>query len=174
MVRFGTDAWGNAPPGSNWGRILRRWVAGATYRVFGNVHLACGNAGVVGGSGIDDISLDTRRWILDVRLMGVLHGIGTFLPHIRAHAEEGHFVNTASIAALNSGLGLSPYAASKFRWQIGCLPSRTRPNGARAHDRRRPGAHRHPRERTLRIYTYRDQVADRGLRTVRRNFEGHG
>jgi NAD(P)-dependent dehydrogenase (short-subunit alcohol dehydrogenase family) len=52
--------------------------------------------------------------VLDVNLMGVLHGIRTFLPHIRAHGEGGHIVNTASMAGLNSGLGLSPYAASKF------------------------------------------------------------
>lgn len=89
-------------------------AAEATYKVFGNVHLVCGNAGVAGGSGIDDISLDTWRWVLDVNLMGVLHGIRTFLPHIRAHGEGGHFVNTASMAGLNSGLGLSPYSASKF------------------------------------------------------------
>jgi NAD(P)-dependent dehydrogenase (short-subunit alcohol dehydrogenase family) len=52
--------------------------------------------------------------VLDVNLMGVLHGIRTFLPHIRAHGEGGHFVNTASMAGMNSGLGFSPYVASKF------------------------------------------------------------
>ena len=46
--------------------------------------------------------------------MGVLNGIRTFLPHIRSHGEGGHFVNTASMAGLNSGMGLSPYSASKF------------------------------------------------------------
>jgi short-subunit dehydrogenase len=40
--------------------------------------------------------------------------VRTFLPHIRAHGEGGHIVNTASMAGLNSGLGLSPYSASKF------------------------------------------------------------
>lgn len=89
-------------------------AAQAAYRAFGNVHLVCNNAGVAGGSGIDDISLDTWRWVLDVNLMGVIHGIRTFLPHIRSHGEGGHFVNTASMAGLNSGLGFSPYSASKF------------------------------------------------------------
>jgi NAD(P)-dependent dehydrogenase (short-subunit alcohol dehydrogenase family) len=42
--------------------------------------------------------------------MGVLHGVRTFLPHIRSHGEGGHFVNTASMAGLNT----SPYSASKF------------------------------------------------------------
>ena len=64
--------------------------------------------------GIDNISLDNWRWVLDVNLMGVLHGIRTFLPHIRAHGEGGHIVNTASMAGMNSGLGFSPYSASKF------------------------------------------------------------
>jgi NAD(P)-dependent dehydrogenase (short-subunit alcohol dehydrogenase family) len=89
-------------------------AAKASYAAFGHVHVVCNNAGVAGGSGIDDIPLDTWRWVLDVNLMGVLHGIRTFLPHIRAHGEGGHIVNTASMAGLKSGLGFSPYATSKF------------------------------------------------------------
>ncbi len=89
-------------------------AANATYAALGNVHVVCNNAGVGGGSGIDNISLDTWRWVLDVNLMGVLHGIRTFLPHIRAHGEGGHIVNTASMAGMISGLGFSPYSASKF------------------------------------------------------------
>jgi NAD(P)-dependent dehydrogenase (short-subunit alcohol dehydrogenase family) len=89
-------------------------AAEASYAAFGNVHVVCNNAGVAGGSGIDDISLDTWRWVLDVNLMGVLHGVRAFLPHIRAHGEGGHIVNTASMAGLQSGLGFSPYATSKF------------------------------------------------------------
>ncbi len=89
-------------------------AAEASYEAFGNVHVVCNNAGVGGGSGIDNISLDNWRWVLDVNLMGVLHGIHTFLPHIRAHGEFGHIVNTASMVGMNSGLGFSPYSASKF------------------------------------------------------------
>ena len=89
-------------------------AAEASYAAFGNVHVVCNNAGVGGGSGIDTIALDTWRWVLDVNLMGVLHGIRSFLPHLRAHGEGGHIVNTASMAGMNSGLGFSPYSASKF------------------------------------------------------------
>jgi NAD(P)-dependent dehydrogenase (short-subunit alcohol dehydrogenase family) len=89
-------------------------AANAAYEAFGNVHVVCNNAGVGAGSGIDNISLDSWRWVLDVNLIGVLHGIRTFLPHIRAHREGGHIVNTASMAGMISGLGFSPYAASKF------------------------------------------------------------
>jgi NAD(P)-dependent dehydrogenase (short-subunit alcohol dehydrogenase family) len=87
-------------------------AAQASYDAFGNIHVVCNNAG--GGSGIDNISLETWRWVLDVNLLGVVHGIRTFLPHMRAHGEGGHIVNTASMAGMNSGLGFSPYSASKF------------------------------------------------------------
>jgi NAD(P)-dependent dehydrogenase (short-subunit alcohol dehydrogenase family) len=89
-------------------------AAEASYQAFGNVHVVCNNAGVAAAGGIDNISLDNWRWVLDVNLMGVLHGIRSFLPHIRAHGEGGHIVNTASMAGMNSGLGFSPYVASKF------------------------------------------------------------
>lgn len=89
-------------------------AAQASFDAFGKVHVVCSNAGVGGGSGIDNISLDTWRWVLDVNLLGVVHGVRSFLPHIRAHGEGGHFVNTASLAGLVNGLGFSPYSASKF------------------------------------------------------------
>jgi NAD(P)-dependent dehydrogenase (short-subunit alcohol dehydrogenase family) len=89
-------------------------AAKASFEAFGNVHVVCNNAGVAAGGGIDHISLENWQWVLDVNLMGVLHGIRAFLPHIRAHGEGGHIVNTASMAGLLSGLGFSPYVASKF------------------------------------------------------------
>jgi NAD(P)-dependent dehydrogenase (short-subunit alcohol dehydrogenase family) len=89
-------------------------AARTSFDAFGNVHVVCNDAGVAAGGGIDNISLESWKWVLDVNLMGVLHGIRTFLPHIRSHGEGGHFVNTASMAGMVSGLGFSPYHASKF------------------------------------------------------------
>jgi NAD(P)-dependent dehydrogenase (short-subunit alcohol dehydrogenase family) len=89
-------------------------AAKASQEAFGNIHVVCNNAGVAAAGGIDNISIDNWRWVLDVNLMGVLYGIRSFLPHIRAHGEGGHFVNTASMAGLSSGLGFSPYVASKY------------------------------------------------------------
>ncbi|UFX42667.1 SDR family NAD(P)-dependent oxidoreductase [Bradyrhizobium sp. 41S5] len=89
-------------------------AAEASFRAVGNVHVVCNNAGVAGGGGIDQISVDDWRWVIDVNLMGVVHGIRTFLPHIRAHGQGGHIVNTASMAGMNAGLGVSPYSATKF------------------------------------------------------------
>ena len=88
-------------------------AADATYKAFDAVHVVCNNAGVAGGGGIDDISVEDWRWVLDVNLMGVVHGVRTFLPHIRGHRQGGHIVNTASMAGMNSGLGFNPYSSSK-------------------------------------------------------------
>ena len=88
-------------------------AAAASYEAFGRVHVVCNNAGVAAGGGIDDIPLDDWRWVLDVNLMGVLYGIRTFLPHIRAHGEGGHIVNTASMAGMVSPAGMGPYNATK-------------------------------------------------------------
>ena len=88
-------------------------AADASYEAFGQVHVVCNNAGVAGGGGIDDIPLDDWRWVLDVNLMGVLHGIRTFLPHIRAHGEGGHIVNTASMAGLTAAGQITSYVMTK-------------------------------------------------------------
>src|SRR6202049_2827545 len=106
-------------------------AAKASYEAFGNVHVVCNNAGVAAGGGIDNISLDNWRWVIDVNLMGVVYGIRSLLPHIRSHGEGGHIVNTASMAGMSGGLGLSPYTASKFA-VVGLsegLPEQLRPFG---------------------------------------------
>ncbi|MFO1117367.1 MAG: SDR family NAD(P)-dependent oxidoreductase [Beijerinckiaceae bacterium] len=88
-------------------------AAARTLEAFGAIHILCNNAGVGGGSGVDAISLDTWRWVVDVNLMGVVHGIAAFLPHMLAQGE-GHIVNTASLAGLQANIGFSPYVASKY------------------------------------------------------------
>ena len=89
-------------------------AAQATEQAFGRVHVVCNNAGVAAGGGIDLISVDSWRWVIDVNLMGVVYGIRSFLPRIRAHGEGGHIVNTASMAGMINGMGFSPYAVSKY------------------------------------------------------------
>jgi NAD(P)-dependent dehydrogenase (short-subunit alcohol dehydrogenase family) len=89
-------------------------AAQATFAAFGKVHILCNNAGVAGGGGIDTISVESWKWVVDVNLMGVVYGVGSFLPHMRAHGEGGHIVNTASMAGMVSGMGFNPYTATKF------------------------------------------------------------
>jgi NAD(P)-dependent dehydrogenase (short-subunit alcohol dehydrogenase family) len=90
-------------------------AANAAIAAFGKVHILCNNAGVGAASSIDDIPLASWRWVLDVNLMGVVHGVRAFLPHMRAHREGGHIVNTASMAGMiAAGRGFEPYSATKF------------------------------------------------------------
>ena len=94
-------------------------AAEATFSAFGKVHILCNNAGVGALGGIDHIALDDWRWVLDVNLIGVVNGVRAFLPHMRAHGEGGHIVNTASMAGMvNSrqagGQGFAPYPATKY------------------------------------------------------------
>jgi NAD(P)-dependent dehydrogenase (short-subunit alcohol dehydrogenase family) len=89
-------------------------AAQAAIDAFGKVHVVCNNAGVGGRSGADGISLQDWRWVIDINLMGVVHGVRAFLPHLTSHGEGGHFVNTASMAGFLPGTGFGPYTATKF------------------------------------------------------------
>jgi NAD(P)-dependent dehydrogenase (short-subunit alcohol dehydrogenase family) len=79
---------------------------------FGAVHIVCNNAGVAGGSVIDS-PIEMWQWVLGVNLWGVIHGCHVFLPDLLAQ-DEGHIVNTASIAGLGGAAGLGVYCTSKF------------------------------------------------------------
>jgi NAD(P)-dependent dehydrogenase (short-subunit alcohol dehydrogenase family) len=81
-------------------------------RAFGAVHVVCNNAGVGGGS-IVDAPLALWEWTIGVNLMGVVHGVHTFLP-LLLEQDEGHIVNTASLAGLGGVPGLGIYSTTKF------------------------------------------------------------
>jgi NAD(P)-dependent dehydrogenase (short-subunit alcohol dehydrogenase family) len=89
-------------------------AADDTFAAFGKVHVVCNNAGVGAGGPMEQIAPADWDWVLGVNLMGVIYGIAAFLPHIKAHAEGGHIVNTASMAGMVSPPLMGPYNASKF------------------------------------------------------------
>jgi NAD(P)-dependent dehydrogenase (short-subunit alcohol dehydrogenase family) len=89
-------------------------LAKQTLSKYGAVHVLCNNAGIlVGGSTGWRSSLNDWRWIVGVNLMGVVHGIRTFLPIMVEQDSEAHIVNTASLGGLIAGGG-APYGATKF------------------------------------------------------------
>jgi NAD(P)-dependent dehydrogenase (short-subunit alcohol dehydrogenase family) len=81
---------------------------------FGGVDIVVNNAGVGPDGRIATLTLDDWRWILDVNFMGVVHGVHSFLPHLRSNPRGGHIVNTASMAVFLPLEGLGPYVASKM------------------------------------------------------------
>ena len=88
-------------------------LAAATIDRFGAVHMVCNNAGVGGGGLIRNQQLVDWKWVVDVCLWGVIHGVHHFLPHL-IEAEESHIMSTASVAGLMSVPGLGPYNAAKY------------------------------------------------------------
>jgi NAD(P)-dependent dehydrogenase (short-subunit alcohol dehydrogenase family) len=89
-------------------------LAAATLERFGRVDVLCNNAGVSTFNLMRDQTLDDWRWVFDVNLWGVVHGLASFVPIMRSQGTPGHIVNTASVAGLLSGVAfIGPYSATK-------------------------------------------------------------
>jgi NAD(P)-dependent dehydrogenase (short-subunit alcohol dehydrogenase family) len=90
-------------------------LADETVARMGRVDVVCNNAGIGPMAMIADMTPSDWRWIIDVNLYGVIHGIHAFLPKLRANADGGFILNTASIAGLAAGMpGLGAYCVTKF------------------------------------------------------------
>src|SRR5688500_1733451 len=76
------------------------------------IHLVCNNAGVSPLGAVWEASVADWQWILGVNLWGVIHGIRAFTPHLVAQ-NEGHIVNTASVAGLISPPASGAYNVTK-------------------------------------------------------------
>jgi NAD(P)-dependent dehydrogenase (short-subunit alcohol dehydrogenase family) len=92
-------------------------LAQQVYDRFGAVHLLFNNAGVGLGEArkaIWTLPVNDWRWGIDVNVMGVVHGIKSFVPRMIASGEDGVVINTSST---NGGLRSLPntpiYAATK-------------------------------------------------------------
>lgn len=86
-------------------------------RNFGKLHIACNNAGVpMHGSSLVDVPRPDWDFVIAVNMWGVIHGIRHFVPAILKHGEEGHIVNTASVAGFQNrrGTGQGPYSMTKY------------------------------------------------------------
>jgi NAD(P)-dependent dehydrogenase (short-subunit alcohol dehydrogenase family) len=74
--------------------------------------LMINNAGVVACGGLMDAQPEDWRWIMDINVMGVVHGCRAALPHLQRN-RAGMILNVASAAAFASAPGMGPYSASK-------------------------------------------------------------
>ena len=101
-------------------------LAEESIKAFGDIHVLCNNAGVastVVADGIWDLDDSDWEWVLGVNFYGTLYGIQAFVPHMINHKEEGHIINTISLAGILPGeaiYGVSKHAAlalSESLWQ---------------------------------------------------------
>jgi NAD(P)-dependent dehydrogenase (short-subunit alcohol dehydrogenase family) len=81
-------------------------------RDLGGAHVVCNNAGVSPLGAAWEMSYGDWQWILGVNLWGVIHGVRAFVPRLLAR-NEGHIVNTASVAGLISPPGTAAYNVTK-------------------------------------------------------------
>src|ERR1041385_3435475 len=86
-------------------------------RAFGRLHIACNNAGVpMHGTRLVDVPEPDWQFVMAVNIWGIIHGIRHFVPAILKHGEEGHVVNTASVAGFQNrrGTDQGPYSMTKY------------------------------------------------------------
>jgi NAD(P)-dependent dehydrogenase (short-subunit alcohol dehydrogenase family) len=88
-------------------------LAAKAVGAYGKVNLLCNNAGVGGGNLLWQATERDWKWVLGVNLWGVINGIRAFVPGMIAHGEEGHVINTASLAGITTPTLDALYGASK-------------------------------------------------------------
>jgi NAD(P)-dependent dehydrogenase (short-subunit alcohol dehydrogenase family) len=79
----------------------------------GPVDLLFNNAGIGHAGALVETTLEDWRRLIDVNLMGVVHGLDAFLGRLLAQDRPAHIVNTASMAGLVPAAGLGAYSATK-------------------------------------------------------------
>ena len=88
-------------------------LAARAWERFGAVHLLFNNAGVAVAGPAWTATLEDWKWTLGINLMGVVHGVRSFVPRMLAQGGECHVVNTASVAGLVDIPGSAVYCVSK-------------------------------------------------------------
>ena len=88
-------------------------LAARAWERFGAVHLLFNNAGVAVAGPAWAATLEDWKWTLDINLMGVVHGVRSFVPRMLAQGGACHVVNTASVAGLVDIPGSAVYCVSK-------------------------------------------------------------
>jgi NAD(P)-dependent dehydrogenase (short-subunit alcohol dehydrogenase family) len=89
-------------------------LADAVLERHGHVDIVVNNAGIGPFAAVAHLQPADWRWIINVNLWGVINGISTFLPLLRANPNGGHIVNTASMA----GLTPRPGHGGELRHQV--------------------------------------------------------
>ncbi len=88
-------------------------LAETVFAESGRIDMLFNNAGIGHAGRVVDTSIEDWRQVMDVNVMGVVHGLHAFLPRMQAQAGRAHIVNTASGAGLISLPRMAAYCASK-------------------------------------------------------------
>ncbi len=89
-------------------------VADEVEERLGPVSLLFNNAGINLFQTIDESSYDDWDWVMGVNLHGVINGVMTFVPRMKARGLGGYVVNTASMASILAAGAPGIYNTTKF------------------------------------------------------------
>ena len=89
-----------------------REAAAGFLQAHSGIDLLINNAGIGCGGFLEDISIEDWRKVMDVNVMGAIHGCKLFLASMKAN-NCGHILNLASAAAIVAPPRSSPYNISK-------------------------------------------------------------
>ena len=78
---------------------------------FGSVHVLANLVGVITNRRLDEATEAEWAWFFEFNVMAHVRANKVFLPHLRAHGEGAHIVNTSSMAGL---LALDPDLVDGF------------------------------------------------------------
>jgi NAD(P)-dependent dehydrogenase (short-subunit alcohol dehydrogenase family) len=89
-------------------------LAGLVFDAEGAVDVLHNNAGIGHAGYVEETTLEDWRRVIEVNLMGTIHGVHAFVPRMLRQGRPAHIVNTASMAGLVASAELVPYTTSKF------------------------------------------------------------
>jgi NAD(P)-dependent dehydrogenase (short-subunit alcohol dehydrogenase family) len=89
-------------------------LADATWKHHGRADIVFNNAGVAVAGPVTGTSHEDWRWVIDVDLWGVIHGVEAFVPRLVEQKQGGHVLATASFAGLVPNVGLGAYCVAKY------------------------------------------------------------
>lgn len=89
-------------------------LADRAFERMGAVHVVFLNAGVAVAGPVVEMTHDDWRWVIDVDLWGVIHGVESFARRLVEQGQGGHIAATASFAGLVPNVGLGPYCVAKY------------------------------------------------------------
>ena len=89
-------------------------LAAEVFAADGRVDILHNNAGIAHSGPVEETPLEDWRRIVEINLMGVIHGVHAFVPRMLEQGGESQIVNTASGLGLIAGVELAPYCTTKF------------------------------------------------------------